>query len=69
MDWVRRPKCGATVSAVGFNGDPKSMGRKENGRKRSNKKRADIEEIVNIFDKNEIKNPLLYSLSPNNTNH
>ena len=35
----------------------------------SNKKRADIEEIVNIFDENEIEKPLLYSLSPNNTNH
>ena len=36
---------------------------------RSNKKRADMEEVVNIFDENEMENPLLYSLSPNNTNH
>ena len=44
------------------------MGRKRNGRKRSNKKRADIEEVVNIFDENEIENSSLYSLSPNNAN-
>ena len=36
---------------------------------RSNKKRSDIEEVLNIFDENEIENLLLYSLSPNNTNH
>ena len=59
----------ASVSALALNGAPKSMGRKGNGRKRGNKKRADIEEVVNIFDENEIENPLLYSLSPNNTNH
>ena len=44
------------------------MGRKENGRKRSNKKRADIEEVVNIFAENEIENSSLYSLSPSNAN-
>ena len=44
------------------------MGRRGNSRKRSNKKRANIEEVVNIFDKNEIENPSLYSLSPSNTN-
>ena len=53
---------------VGLNGAPKSMGRKGNGRKRGNKKRADIEEVVNIFDENEIENPSFYSLFPNNTN-
>ena len=51
-----------------MNGTPKSMGRKGNGRKRSKKKRADIEEVVNFLDENEIENPSLYSLSPNNTN-
>ena len=58
----------ASVSALALNGAPKSMGRKGNGRKRSNKKRANIEEVVNIFDENEIENPSLYSLSPSNTN-
>ena len=32
------------------------------------KKRENIEEVVNIFDENEIENPSLYSLSPSNTN-
>ena len=51
-----------------MNGDPKPMGKKGNGRKRSNKKRADIEEVVNIFYENEIENPSQYSLSPSNAN-
>ena len=68
VEWFRRSKCGASVSALALNGAPKSMGRKGNGRKRSNKKRADIEEVVNILDENEIENPSLHSLSPNNTN-
>ena len=68
MEWFRRSKCGASVSALASNGAPKSMGRKGNGRKMSNKKRANIEEVVNIFDENEIENPSLYSLSPSNTN-
>ena len=54
VEWFRRSKCGASVSALALNGAPKSMGRKGNGRKRSNKKRADIEEVVNIFADNEI---------------
>ena len=42
----------ASVSALALNGAPKSMGRKGNGRKRSNKKKkADIEEVVNILMK------------------
>ena len=32
-------------------------------------KAANIEEVVNIFDENEIENPWLYSLSPSKTNH
>ena len=52
---------------VGF-GAPKSMGRKGNGRKRCNKKRADMDEVVNIFGGNDIENPSLYSLSSNNAN-
>ena len=68
VEWFRRSKCGASVSALALNGAPKSMGKKGNGRKRSNKNRANIEEVVNIFDENEIENPLLYSLSPSNTN-
>ena len=68
VEWFRRSKCGASVSALVLNGAPKSMGGKGNGRKRSNKKRANIEEVVNIFDENEIENPSLYSLSPSNTN-
>ena len=32
------------------------------------KKRENIEEVVNIFDENEIENLSLYSLSPSNTN-
>ena len=51
-----------------MNGAPKSMRRKGNGRKRSNKKRVDIEEVVNIFAENEIKNSSLHSLTPNNAN-
>ena len=66
MEWFRRSKCGAFVSALLLNGAPKSKGGKGNGRKRSNKKRASIEEVFNIFD--EIENPSLYSLSPSNTN-
>ena len=57
-----------SVNALALNGAPKSMGRKGNGRRRKNKKRAHIEEVVNIFDENEIENPLLYSSSPNNIN-
>ena len=68
VEWFRRSKCGASVSALALNGAPKSMGGKGNGRRRSNKKRANIEEVVNIFDENEIENPSLYSLSPSNTN-
>ena len=59
VEWFRRSKCGASVTALALNGAPKSMGRKGNGRKRSNKKRANIEEVVNIFDENEIENPSL----------
>ena len=44
------------------------MGGKGNGRKRSNKKRGNIEEVVNTSNENEIENPSLYSLSPSNTN-
>ena len=52
VEWFRRSKCGASVSALALNGAPKSMGRKGNGRKRSNKKKkADIEEVVNILMK------------------
>ena len=68
MERFRRSKCGASVSALALNGAPKSVGREGNSRKRSNKKRADIEKVVNIFDENEIENPSLHSLSPNNTN-
>ena len=68
MKWFRRSKCGASVSALALNGAPKSMGRKGNGRKGSSEKRADIEEVVNILDENEIEDLSLYSLSPNNTN-
>ena len=53
VEWFRRSKCGASVSALALNGAPKSMGRKRNGRKRSNKKRADIKEVFNIFAENE----------------
>ena len=60
MEWFRRSECGASVSALALNGAPKSMGRKGNGRKRSNKKRTDIEEVVNIFAENEIENSSLY---------
>ena len=38
VEWFRRSKCGASVSALVLNGAPKSMGGKGNGRKRSNKK-------------------------------
>ena len=68
MEWFRQSKCGASVSALALNGIPKSMRGKGNGRKRSNKKRANIEEVVNIFDENEIENPSLYSLPPSKTN-
>ena len=68
VEWFRRSKYGASVSALVLNGAPKSMGRKGNGRKRSNKKRADIEEVVNIFAENEIENSSLHLLSPNNAN-
>ena len=68
MEWFRQLKCGASVSALVLNGAPKSMVGKGNGRKRSNEKRANVEEVVNIFDENEIDNPSLYSLSPSNTN-
>ena len=56
MEWFRRSKCGASASALALNSAPKSMGRKGNGRERSNKKIADIEEAVNIFVENEIEN-------------
>ena len=68
VEWFRRSKCDASVSMSALNGAPKSMGRKGNGRKRSNKKRADIEEVVNIFAENEIEDSSLYSLFPNNAN-
>ena len=68
MERFRRSKCGASVSALALNGTPKSVRRERNSRKRSNKKRADIEKVVNIFDENEIENPSLHSLSPSNTN-
>ena len=68
MKWFRQSKCGASESAFALNGAPKSMGRKGNVRKRSNQKRAVIEEVVNNFDENKIENPSFYSLSPNNTN-
>ena len=68
MEWFRRSKCGASVNELALNGAPKSMGRKGNGGKRSNKKRADIEEVVNIFAENEIENSSLHSLSSNNAN-
>ena len=68
VEWFRRSKCGASVSALALNGAPKSMGGKGNGRKRSNKKRANIEEVVNIFDENGIENLSQYLLSPSNTN-
>ena len=64
MEWFRRSKCGASASALALNSAPKSMGRKGNGKERSNKKIADIEEVVNIFAENEIKNS-----SPNNANY
>ena len=56
VEWFRRSKCGTSVSALALNGAEQQ-------------KRADIGEVVNIFDENEIENPLLYLLSPNNTNH
>ena len=62
MEWFRRSKCGASVSALALNGPSKSMERKGNDIKRSNEKRIDIEEADNIFAKNEIEN------SPNNAN-
>ena len=64
MEWFRQSKCGAPASALALNSAPKSMGRKGNGRERSNKKIADIEEVVNIFVENEIENS-----SPNNANY
>ena len=60
VEWFRRSKCDASVSMSALNGAPKSMGRKGNGRKRSNKKRTDIEEVVNIFAENEIESSSLY---------
>ena len=71
VEWFRPSKYGASVSALALNGAPKSMGRKVNGRKRCNKKSADIEEVVNIFVENEIENSSSHSpniASPNNTN-
>ena len=68
VEWFRRSECGSSISAFVLNGAPKLMGGKGNGRKRSNKKRANIEEVVNISDENEIENPSLYSLSPSKTN-
>ena len=52
---------------LGLNGAPKSVGRKGCRRKKSNKK-ANIEEVVNIFAGNEIENSALDSRSPNNVN-
>ena len=68
VEWFRRSKFGASVSALALNGAPKSTGRKGNGRKRSDKKKGDIEEVVNMFAENEIENSTLYSRSPNNVN-
>ena len=68
VEWFRQSKYGASVSVLAMNGAPKSMRRKRYGRKRSNRKRADIEEVVNIFAENKIENSSLYSLSPNNAN-
>ena len=38
VEWFRRSKCGASVSALVLNDAPKSVGGKGNGTKRSNKK-------------------------------
>ena len=50
---------------MALNGPPISTGRKGNGKKRSNKKKADTEEVFNIFDENEIENSSFNPLSPN----
>ena len=62
VESFRRSKCSASVSVLAVNGPSKSMESKGNDIKRSNEKRVDIEEVENIFAKNEIEN------SPNNAN-
>ena len=58
VEWFRRSKCGASVSALALNGAPKINGKKREWQKKEQQKKS----------RYRIENSSLHSLSPNNAN-
>ena len=53
VKWFKRSKSRPSFTALALTGPPKSAGKKPSKRKRSNKRKAEIESTVDILDEND----------------
>ena len=57
VQWFRRSKSRPSLTGLALNGAPKLVGKKTSNRKRSNKRKAEIESTVNLSVENDRSTP------------
>ena len=57
VQWFRRSKSRPSLTGLALNGAPESVGKKTSNRKRSNKRKAEIESTINLLVENDTSTP------------
>ena len=57
VQWFKRSKSRPSMTGLALNGAPKSVGKKPSNRKRSNKRKAEIESTVDLLVENDRSTP------------